>query len=79
MLIQLLKSTFVITTIIGISIDLVKTPSGSGKTICSSSLFAGTIPDTKETEFGIRPLTIPLLIVADEDDAIIMDESFGST
>jgi len=42
----------VITTIIGIPSDFVKTPSGSGKTICSSPLFrlTGVVVDAIETD-----------------------------
>jgi hypothetical protein len=80
-----MKYTFVITTIIGIPIDFVKTPSGSGRTTCSSLLFklAGVVVDaieTDEREVGIRPAEMPFFIVVDddEDDIIIIDESFGS-
>ena len=73
-----------ITTIIGIPSDFVKTPSGSGKIICSSPLLTlvGVVVDAMESdeiEFAIRLPVNPLLIVVDdEDDAIIIDESLGS-
>ncbi len=79
-----IKITFVITTITGIPSDFVNTPSGSGKTICSSPLFifVGVVVDAidnDEIEVGIRLPVRPLFIVVDDDDdAIIIDESFGS-
>ncbi len=76
--------TFVITTITGIPSDFIKTPSGSGKTICSSAFIGlnGVVVDaieTDETEFGTRPLPTPFLIVADDaDDVNVIVESLGS-
>jgi len=74
------NSTLVITTITGMPSEFVRTPSGSGKTTCSSPLFTliGVVVDaieTDEIEFGIRPF---LSVTDDDDDAIMIDASFGS-
>ena len=69
---------------IGIPRDLVKTPSGKGKTTCSSALVGLSVvvavdeaKETDETELGIR--LVEFLIVDDEDEEVnIVDDSVGS-
>lgn len=68
----------------GIPSDLVRTPSGSGKTTWSSAAFDkfdGVIVEANETdeiELGIRPATPLFSVVDDDDETSMIDVSKGS-